>query len=79
VNLISIESAPKPRRGPSIERLTPRERQVVELAHLRNADIAAELGISLATVKTLLSRAMEKAGAETRTQAYALLVDRRAA
>jgi DNA-binding CsgD family transcriptional regulator len=77
--LIEMKSTVSERRGPSTERLTPRERQVIALAHLRNQDIAGELGISPATVKTHMERVLMKLGAETRTQAYALVMERKAA
>jgi DNA-binding CsgD family transcriptional regulator len=77
--LIEINSAPRARRAQSANRLSPRERQAAELAALRNQDIALALGVTLATVKTLISRGMEKTGAETRTQLYAMVTERMAA
>lgn len=64
---------------PSAERLTPSERDVVELAHLRNRDIAELRGSSLATVKAQMRSALMKLGAETRTAAALALQARRAA
>jgi DNA-binding CsgD family transcriptional regulator len=49
--------------------VTPREGEVLELIHLRNADIAIALGISRETVKTHLDAIYEKFGVETRTAA----------
>ena len=48
--------------------LSPRERETARLAAfgLSNKEIAARLGISLASVKTYLSMAMNKTGAENR-------------
>jgi DNA-binding CsgD family transcriptional regulator len=77
--LIEMKRNLPARRVQSIDRLTPRERQAAELTTMRNGDIATAMGISTGTVKVLLLRAMEKAGAETRTQLYALVMERRAA
>ena len=51
-------------------RLTDRERDIVELVLSggRNADIAAALGVSEATVKTHLTRVYQKAGVRSRTE-----------
>lgn len=50
-------------------RISPREADVLALAHLRRAEIAQELGISEETVKVHLRNACLKLGAETRTGA----------
>jgi DNA-binding CsgD family transcriptional regulator len=54
--------------------LTPAEAEVARLVALghRNADIAAELFVSLATVKTHVSRALTKLGVSSRTELAAL-------
>jgi DNA-binding NarL/FixJ family response regulator len=54
-------------------RLTPRERDTLRLLAdgLSNEEIGRELFISAETVRTHLRKAMEKLGAETRTQAVA--------
>lgn len=64
---------------PSTERLTPSEIDVVELAHLRNREIAELRGSSLATVKAQMRSALVKLGAETRTAAALAWQTRRAA
>jgi DNA-binding CsgD family transcriptional regulator len=64
---------------PAENRLTPREAEVLQLTYMSNADIAAQLGIARATVRTLLNRAFIKLGAETRTAALLLWQERRAA
>jgi DNA-binding NarL/FixJ family response regulator len=58
------------RSAPSSELLTPREVEIARaVAHGRaNAEIAAELGISLATVKTHLAAVQRKIGARNRTE-----------
>jgi DNA-binding CsgD family transcriptional regulator len=55
-------------------RLTERERDIVDLVLSggRNADIAATLGVSEATVKTHLTRVYQKAGVRSRTELTAL-------
>ena len=59
-----------------VEALTPRQRQVLAaLARGRQTkEIARELGISQATVKTHLARACERLGATTRAEAVARYV-----
>lgn len=61
--------------APGIEELTGREREVLGLlvAGESNARIAADLGISLPTVKTHVSRILAKLGAESRVQVLALV------
>jgi DNA-binding NarL/FixJ family response regulator len=64
--------------GEELERLTPREREVLELlAQGRsNKRIAFELGISEKTVKTHVGHLFEKLGVTDRTQAALLAVQR---
>lgn len=52
--------------------ITPREAECLGLAHLRNADIALALSISVVTVKKHLKSARQKLGAETRVAAVLL-------
>jgi RNA polymerase sigma-70 factor (sigma-E family) len=69
------EQRPSPRAGPEqvtedrdlvlrlLDQLTPRERQVVVMRHyfdLPEAEVSHELGISVGTVKSALSRALTK-------------------
>ena len=56
-----------------MEQLTPREREVLSLMArgLSNADVAVELFISEATVKTHLARIMMKLGVREKAQAVA--------
>ncbi len=60
------------------KRVTPRESQVLALAHLPNAQIAQQLGISRETVKAHLANASLKLGAENRTAAVLLWMERAA-
>lgn len=50
-----------------IDQLTPRERQIAQMLGQGKAPavIAAELGIARVTVRQMLYRVMEKAGAKT--------------
>jgi DNA-binding NarL/FixJ family response regulator len=63
-----------PERGPSLEALTEREREVMALvaAGLTNAEIGERLVMSPATAKTHVSRAMVKLGARDRAQLVVL-------
>ncbi|MER5783764.1 response regulator transcription factor [Streptomyces mobaraensis] len=64
-------SAPEPPRGEVLDVLTGREREVLRHTGrgLSNGEIATELVISEATVKTHLNRAMAKLGLCSRAQA----------
>lgn len=63
---------------PSGDRLTDRERQVLQLAAngQQNKVIAQELGLSEETVKSHLSNVMRKLGAQSRTEAVAAALRR---
>lgn len=50
----------------STRRLTPRERQVLDVAELKRSDIAATLGMSEATAKVHLRRLFDLAGVDNR-------------
>jgi DNA-binding NarL/FixJ family response regulator len=62
-----------PRRPPGRAALSPREREVLRLVAggQTNIQIAAELGVSSETVKTLLGRTFSKLGARRRAEAVA--------
>ncbi|HZM72522.1 MAG TPA: LuxR family transcriptional regulator [Candidatus Polarisedimenticolia bacterium] len=66
-------TAPRRVSGPDL--LTGRERELVDLvaAGLNNVEIGRRLGLGRGTVRRLLSSAMSKLGAETRSQAVALV------
>jgi len=60
------------------KRVTPREAQCLALAHRTNAEIAQALEISVETVKKHLANGRLKLGAENRTAATLLWMERAA-
>ena len=69
------ETAPRDPRGlPSLEMLSPRELEVLTLMGdaPSNSDLAAQLFVSEATVKTHISRLLMKTGSSERAQLVAL-------
>lgn len=62
----------------TLERLSPRERETLELlAHGKgNKEIAAELGLSLSTVKGHIESILGKLGVPSRTAAVAMWLRR---
>jgi DNA-binding NarL/FixJ family response regulator len=62
-----------PQAADRLPALTKREREVLRLLAdgMRNEQVAAQLGISPLTVRTHVTKAMEKLEADTRTQAVA--------
>ncbi|MEA2312615.1 MAG: hypothetical protein QOE28_2583 [Solirubrobacteraceae bacterium] len=66
-----VEALAQPAGGPPPERLTAREREVLELIArgLSNKRIARELGIAEKTVKTHVGHVLAKLGVADRTQA----------
>ena len=67
-------SAPPSPAGSSLDRLTPREREVLRLIARgqTNQEIARRLTVSLSTVKTHVEHIIAKLGASDRTQAAVL-------
>ncbi|MEU6428369.1 response regulator transcription factor [Microbispora sp. NPDC046973] len=63
-------AADRPRSGPSLDGLTAREREVLTLVArgLSNLEIAANLHVSTATVKTHIGHLLAKLGARDRAQ-----------
>ncbi len=64
---------------PSAEVITPAEAHVLELAALRDADIAMARGTSLATIRAQKQAIKAKLSADTWTEAALLWERRRAA
>ena len=71
--VVSAESAPHRSQPGLVEPLSPRELEVLELvaAGLTNQQIAAQLVISIGTVKTHTSNIYQKLGVDNRTSALA--------
>ena len=66
------------RSGDAFSPLTLRESEILRLAAAgkRDTEIAAELSIARSTVQTHIKKAMQKLGADTRTQAVATALRR---
>jgi DNA-binding NarL/FixJ family response regulator len=71
------ESTPRADADRLLESLSPRELEVARAVGrgLSNADISAELHLSVATVKAHVSRLLEKLGADNRVQIALLIRD----
>jgi DNA-binding NarL/FixJ family response regulator len=69
-----VSRAPAPEAAPGLEELTPRERELLVLvgSAMSNDEIAEQLTISKATVKTHVSRIMGKLEARDRAQLVVL-------
>lgn len=69
-----LERFARARSAPTVARLSPRERELLELLSdgLANKQIARRLGLSESTVKGYLSELFEKLGAADRAHAVAL-------
>lgn len=75
--LIEAFRPQQPTPDPALDRLTPRETQVLTLVGraLTNGDIAKQLHLSEATVKSHLNHAMSKLGLSSRVQVVSLAYD----
>jgi DNA-binding NarL/FixJ family response regulator len=73
-HILAHRGAPDPRRQAAIDRLTPREREVLTLVAqgCSNAEIANQLFLGLQTVKTHVTAILSKLGARDRTQAVVI-------
>ena len=78
INAISEASSPLESNAPPLETLTPREMDVLQLLAegLPNKTIAKHLGISDQTVKFHLASICGKLGAQNRTDAVRLAIQR---
>jgi DNA-binding NarL/FixJ family response regulator len=70
------EPNPRLRHQPVITRLTPREREVLQLIAdgLGNRQVASALHVSQDTVKTHVSNVLNKLGASSRANAVAIAI-----